>query len=389
MVYDRDHERPCAAPAQLQAVPDHVSEIEPRGAAEDRRALRLLVVDDQPNLRMLLRTTFEIVDVDVDEAGTAAEAERRIEAQRPDVIVLDVALPDVDGITFCRTLKADPKTADIPVVLLTGTDASDEDVTGAEAFVRKPFSPLDLLEMIERLAGRLPEGPYRLMVDERPDEQLLLYAQDLRRLLEVERVQRSLIQSAYEETVTALATRARDQGRRHRRPLQRVVRYALQLAEIYNPQLLDDPGLEYGFLLHDIGKIGIPDGVLQKRGPLTDAERGVIQTHTVLGQQILSACRSSRAQGLAVVRSHHERWDGTGYPDRLREDEIPIGARIFAIADSLDAMTTNRPYRKAGPWTAAVERSPPRPPTSSTRRSCETFRTASAPALIYEALGAG
>ena len=204
MVYERDHERPRPAPAQLQAVPDHVSEIEPRGAAEDRRALRLLVVDDQPNLRMLLRTTFEIVDVDVDEAGTAAEAEQRIEARRPDVIVLDVALPDTDGITFCRKLKSDPSTADIPVVLLTGTDATD-DKAGAEEFVRKPFSPLDLLETIERLAGRLPEGPYRLMVDERPDEQLLLYAQDLRRLLEVERVQRSLIQSAYEETVTALA----------------------------------------------------------------------------------------------------------------------------------------------------------------------------------------
>jgi response regulator RpfG family c-di-GMP phosphodiesterase len=326
----------------------------------------------------------------VDEAGTAAEAERRIEAQRPDVIVLDVALPDVDGISFCRKLKADPKTADVPVVLLTGTDASEEHVAGADAFVRKPFSPLDLLEMIERLAGRLPEGPYRLMVDERPDEQLLLYAQDLRRLLEVERVQRSLIQSAYEETVTALAKalEAKDVGTGEH--AQRVVRYALQLAEVYNPQLLDDPGLEYGFLLHDIGKMGIPDGLLQKEGPLTDAERGVIQTHTVLGQQILQRVPLLQGHGLAVIRSHHERWDGTGYPDRLYEDEIPIGARIFAIADSLDAMTTNRPYRKAGPWSAAVEEIAAEAAHQFDPSVVETFRDCE-PHLrdIYEALGVG
>ena len=383
VVYKYEHERP--EPVALQAVP---ALPEPEQPEPDRETLRLLVVDDQPNFRMLLRTTFEILDVDVDEAGTAAEAERRIDVCRPDVIVLDVALPDADGITFCKQLKKDPKTMDIPVVLLTGTDTTDE-VAEAEAFIRKPFSPLDLLETIERLAGRLPEGPYRLMVDERPDEQLLLYAQDLRRLLEVERVQRSLIESAYEETVTALAKalEAKDFGMGAHS--QRVLRYALQLTEIYNPQLLDDPGLEYGFLLHDIGKIGIPDGVLKKRGPLSDAERRVIQTHTVLGQQILHQVPLLQGQGLAVIRSHHERWDGTGYPDRLREDEIPIGARIFAIADSLDAMTTNRPYRKAGPWTAAVDEIAAQAGHQFDPAVVETFSTSEGDLrYIYEALGA-
>ena len=134
--------------------------------------------------------------------------------------------------------------------------------------MRKPFSPLDLLEMIERLAGRLPEGPYRLMVDERPDEQLLLYAQDLRRLLEVERVQRLADPVGLRGDRDRPRTRARvPRTSAPVRTRSASCATPLQLAEIYNPQLLDDPGLEYGFLLHDIGKIGIPDGLLQKQRP--------------------------------------------------------------------------------------------------------------------------
>ena len=147
-------------------------------------------------------------------------------------------------------------------MLLTGastaTDAEGR-AAGANAFVRKPFSPLELLETIEQLAGGLPQGPFRLMTDERPEEQLLLYAQDLRRLLELERSQRLLIQSAYEETVSALASalEAKDFGTGAHS--NRVTKYAAQLAQAIDPTLLDDQSIEYGFLLHDIGKIAIPD----------------------------------------------------------------------------------------------------------------------------------
>jgi ribonuclease P protein subunit RPR2 len=243
-------------------------------------------------------------------------------------------------------------------VLLTGessTTDADGRAAGANAFVRKPFSPLELLEIIEQLAGGLPQGPFRLMTDERPEEQLLLYAQDLRRLLELERSQRLLIQSAYEETVMALANalEAKDFGTGiHSR---RVTKYAAQLAQVIDPAMLDDQSVEYGFLLHDIGKIGIPDNVLAKSGPFTEAERRVMETHTILGEQILSHVPLLQGEGLKIIRSHHERWDGKGYPDRLERDEIPACARIFAVADALEAMTMGRPYRKARTWHAAVQ----------------------------------
>jgi diguanylate cyclase (GGDEF)-like protein len=321
------------------------------------RPVRILLVDDDPGLLVLLRTTFEIIDIEVEEARSVAEAQARIGANRPDVIVLDVAMPVVDGLFFCRGLKSDPGTRDIPVIVLSGSGSNEEEArrAGAEAFLNKPFSPLDLLALVEQVAGGLFEGPFTLMADERPEEQILLYARDLRRLLELERGQRHLLKKAYEETIGAFAValEARDFGTgAHGR---RVVRYAAELTRQLEPGLLEDPSLEYGFLLHDVGKIGIPDSILQKHGRLTREERSVMRTHTILGAQLLSEVPLLQGEGLGVIRSHHERWDGSGYPDMKAKDEIPIGGRIFAVADALDAMTSDRPYRTALPWKAAVE----------------------------------
>ena len=136
---------------------------------------------------------------------------------------------------------------------------------------------------------------------------------------------------------------------------QRVRRYALRLAEVIDPSLLQDPSLEYGFLLHDVGKIGISDEILLKEGPLDADERELVHRHPVIGAQILCKVAMLRGGGIEVVRHHHERWDGAGYPDRLAGEQIPLGARIFAVADTLDAMTSTRPYRAALDWSVAVE----------------------------------
>ena len=317
----------------------------------------MLAVDDDHALLTLLRTTFEIIDLDVEEARSAEAAVRLIENAPPDVIVLDIGMPGMDGLTFCRNLKSDPATQRIPVVILSGDREAEATAqeAGAEAFLRKPFSPLDLLSVVERLAGGLFEGPYRLMAEERPEEQLLLYAQDLRRLLELERSQRMLLQHAYQETASALAGALEKKDFGTGAHSKRVVRYAKELTRAIDSRLLDDPGLEYGFLLHDVGKIAIPDSILQKPGRLTVTERRVMRSHTVLGAELLAHVPVLQGNGLAVIRSHHERWDGSGYPDLLHGSEIPLGGRIFSVADSLDAMTSDRPYRGALAWERAAE----------------------------------
>src|SRR5213075_170091 len=182
----------------------------------------------------------------------------------------------------------------IPIVMLTGSDggtSADAKKAGADAFIRKPFSPLELLSVAERLAGGLYGVPFRATKkrSSEPGEELLLYARDLRHMLELERGQRELLQSAYMETVSALASALESKDTGTRAHSQRVQNYAVALARGVDERTVsDDPSTQYGFLLHDVGKIGIPDGILQKPGPLSPPERRRMQTHTVLGEAMLS-----------------------------------------------------------------------------------------------------
>ena len=315
---------------------------------------RMLIVDDDTALRLLLRTTFAADEFAVEEADSAETAWDIVRFWRPSVVILDVNLPGVDGIEFCRQLKRDPERAPV-VLLLTGADSGDREAqaAGVDGMLRKPFSPLELLGAIDRLTG----AGRQLSVEapQSGDEQILLYARDLARLVDVERGQRRLLQHAYRQTVTALADALEAKDPLTGLHALRVQRYALELTEAVDGRLLDDPSLEYGFLLHDVGKIGIPDEIVNKPGPLDQDELRVIQRHPLVGAEMLQGVVLLQGEGLRVVRSHHERWDGAGYPDRLVESNIPLGARIFAVADALDAMTSDRPYRSALPWDGAVE----------------------------------
>jgi diguanylate cyclase (GGDEF)-like protein len=337
--------------AAKRAGKDRTTEI-----ATNERGTHVLVIDDDSGLRELLRTTLEAIELEVEEAETAGQARAAIASRLPDLILLDVGLPDVDGLSFCYELKADPRSAAIPVVILTGADIGTSAAARAacaDGFLRKPFSPLELLAVAERLLGRL-DRELTPRDDSPPGEQVQLYAQDLRHLLELERGQRALLQHAYRQTVGALAAALESKDIGTGAHSHRVLRYATELARAVDPSLLEEPSAEYGFLLHDIGKIGIPDDILRKRGPLTPSERSVLETHTVLGEQMLAGVPLLAGSGLRIVRSHHERWDGNGYPDRLATNAIPLGARVFAVADTLDAMTSDRPYREPVPWDDAV-----------------------------------
>ena len=293
----------------------------------------------------------------VDEAGTAQEAEARIRAAPPDVIVLDLRLPGRGGAELCAQLKGDARTRAIPIILLTGAEpevARRAQAAGAEALLYKPFSPLELVALVERMTGRGP-GPLRQpRTVPTAQEELILYARDLRHVLEVERRQRDLLQQSYLATVRALTSTLEQKDTGTSAHSVRVQAYALALLQAVDPDLADrEQGLQFGFLLHDIGKLAIPDRILQKASPLTAKEAARMRCHPVIGERMLQDVALLAGEPLRVVRSHHERWDGHGYPDGLAGPKIPIAARVFGLADALDAMTTNRPYRWARSWEAA------------------------------------
>jgi putative two-component system response regulator len=323
------------------------------GTALSSPPKRVLVVDDDSRLRLLLRSTLAADAYVVEEASSAAEAERIAERWRPELVVLDVNMPGRDGLSFCRELKS-KSAPDTAVILLTGGETTFEEATaaGAVALLRKPFSPLELIKLIDaHLEGRLvavqeaePTG----------SEQLVAYARDLSRVLQAERAQRRVLEQAYRQTMSTLTDVLEARHPQTQRHALRVQRLAVELTRHVEPSLLRSPSLEYGFLLHDIGKIGISDAILDKAGPLADDERELMRQHPLIGEQILSGVKLVEGAGIAVVRSHHERWDGTGYPDGLAGESIPVGARIFAVVDAVDAMTQYRPYREPLSWEQAV-----------------------------------
>jgi response regulator RpfG family c-di-GMP phosphodiesterase len=321
----------------------------------------VLIVDDDPGFRTLLRTTIEQSDLVVIESASAEEAAKMVTRLQPSALVLDVELPGLDGLSFCRRLKNELGAAAPAVVLLTGADVTAAEVraAGVDATLRKPFSPLDLVGVLDRLIGSSDVGWGRAreprLREAQAGEQLNLYARDLRDLLALESARRVELEQAYRQTVESLARALEWKDAATGGHALRVQRYALELAGAVDRSLLDDPSVEAGFLLHDVGKIAIPDSILRKRGPLTDSEQELMRQHTLIGSDLLDGIPLLSGEGLGVVRSHHERWDGAGYPDALAGAEIPSAARIFAVADALDAMTSDRPYRKALTWEAAVE----------------------------------
>ena len=179
---------------------------------------------------------------------------------------------------------------------------------------------------------------------------------ELGALIEMGRRRHEELDRAYRQTLAAIATSLELRGLESSAHTERVTAFAMRLTVEVAPSLSDDAGLEWGFVFHDIGMVGVPDRILLKRGSLNAEEWQLLHQHTTIGEQLLANVPLLEGEGLRVVRSHHERWDGAGYPDRLAGTEIPLGARIFAVADALDAMTHRRPYRRPLRWEAALAR---------------------------------
>src|SRR3954467_8100201 len=177
------------------------------------------------------------------------------------------------------------------------------------------------------------------------EQQLERYAADLRETFKRERERRHELRRSYMATVRALCNAVEARDAYTGKHAERVAAYGMEIARVLDAPFADDPEVEFGFLLHDVGKVAVPDSILWKPEPLTLEERTLMERHPVVGWEILREI-DFLGEAKLVVRHHHERWDGTGYPDRLAGEDIPLAARVFAVADVLDALTTVRPYRR-------------------------------------------
>jgi putative two-component system response regulator len=288
-------------------------------AKDSRRDLagRILVVDDEARnvevfSRLMTRLGYEVL------AATSGElALQSVERDRPDLVLLDVNMPGIDGFEVCRRLKSDVRTRLIPIVLITGLNATEDRVRGIEAgaddFLAKPPVVAELEARVRSLT------------------RLKRYTDEL--------------DSAQSVILTlGLTIESRDPSTLGH--CERLTRYATALGARLGLDADQLVALHRGAFLHDVGKVGIPDVILLKPGRLTPDERAVMQQHPVIGHRLCGELRALE-DVRPIVRHHHERPDGTGYPDGLKGDSVPLLARIMNVVDSYDALTTQRPYKPA------------------------------------------
>ena len=277
----------------------------------------VLVVDDDPHLRAVEREMLDTGEFNVMEASSGIEALNLLTLHEFDVVMLDKRMPGLDGDEVCRRIRGDLGLRMLPIIMVTG-DGDIENLTdclaaGADDFVRKPYAMAELLARVKSAAQR------KRMTDELESAEGLLFA--LARMVE-----------AKDGMTGDHCTRLSHYGV--------VLGRALGLDE---EQLL---ALRRGGVLHDIGKLGIPDSILLKPGQLTDEEWVVMRQHVNIGASIVGGLKSMRLT-VPIVRYHHERWDGTGYPNGLKGLEIPLLARVFQVVDIYDALANERPYKRA------------------------------------------
>jgi cyclic di-GMP phosphodiesterase len=308
---------------------------------------QVLIVDDDRRVREVLHEIFLCNGYKCLVAQNGREGFETFVAARPPLTVTDVKMPVMDGLEFLKAARqTDP---DAAIIMLTGVGdvktAIESLKHGAHDFIIKPVNVDELLIAAERALER------RELLIERREYQGLLE----RRVADATRdldAAYSKLHDTYRATLEALgsALDTRDVGTQsHSR---RVHGYSLSIAHAHGVPAHQLEDLEQGVLLHDIGKIGIPDAILLKAGPLTAAEWKIMRTHPEIGKRLIERIPFLLA-AVPVVWCHHERWDGTGYPRGLRGTEIPLAARIFAVADALDAMTFDRPYSRAIAFDAA------------------------------------
>lgn len=313
-----------------------------------RRTVNVLIVDDQLSARTMLRHIIEGIspDIRIADFGDPEEAMSWSETTDPDLLLLDYRMPKIDGLEFARRFRRNHVHRDVPIVLITVV--GDEPVrqaaldAGVIDFMVKPIRPRELRARCRNLLLLRQQAE---SVKRRADT---LEQQVLASFNELEQREREILFRL------AKATESRDNGTGAH--LERMARYSGLIAEAIGLSDEEARMIEAAAPLHDIGKISVPDAILNKPGPLTPEEIKVMREHPRHGYEVLRDSTSRFVQlGAEIALRHHERWDGSGYPDGLAGEDIPLAARIVAIADVLDALTTARPYKTAWSMDAALD----------------------------------
>src|SRR5712691_2941077 len=297
--------------------------------------MRCLVVDDEPRLRRVLVRLLEGEGFSCAEAGSGVEALQELEKGAVPLVISDLRMPEMDGVTLLREIITRwPETAVIVVTAVAEVESAVACLQmGALDYVAKPFH---LDEVRARVSQALDKR--RLIIENRN------YQQGLEERVEA---QARRIEELFLEGVHALVFALEAKDAYTRGHSMRVAHYSVEIARAMDldNDLIDTIAL--GAELHDVGKIGVSESVLHKAGKLSDAEYRHIMEHPVIGARILGPLMRDAPGALSIVRSHHERLDGTGFPDSLKGDQIPLEVRVVGVADSFDAMTSVRPYRPA------------------------------------------
>ncbi len=311
-------------------------------------ASKLLIVDDDPALLRLLEFNLSKHGYRIFKASDGNKAIEIMEDNRPDLIVTDIMMPVMDGYELLKNVRDNPETSEIPVIMLTAKSSDMERIKGlshgADDFLPKPFNINELALRVNKLLSyekRIAGAEAKFTKTEK------LLQLNKEELAMAYRKLENLMVESLEGLITALE--AKDHYTRGHS--ERVANYAGHISLMMHVEDVDS--IVIAARLHDIGKIGISDTILNKNGKLTDSERDIIQSHPIKGAQIIE--KISFLKGVVpAIQYHHERYDGLGFPEGLRGEAIPLSARIISVADTFDAMRTVRPYREAMPIKYAI-----------------------------------
>jgi putative nucleotidyltransferase with HDIG domain len=309
---------------------------------------RILIVDDEVEITEILADLLS-EEYECIRAGSAEEALTRLPESEFQLVISDITMPGMSGLDMIPHVKE--VAPDTVVVMISGMQTVESAIgalrLGAFDYLMKPFD----LRQVEAVVKRALEHHDLVVAKQRYENHLEELVEQ--RTIELDKALNSL-EAAYRSTLKALTAALETRDSETHGHSERVVTYSLRLGREYGLSSGEMKALEFGSLLHDIGKIGVPDSILRKPAKLTEEEWVRMREHPLHGQQILRGIEF--LQGASrVVAQHHEKWDGTGYPLGLRKEEIDICARIFAVADAFDAITSDRVYRRGKPYEAAAQ----------------------------------